>query len=534
MRRLLALALAVLALLPPFASLTGRAAESQEAAFDGYLVRLKEDVSGERLSLLAADDCQAVRQDLWLVEELETAQALEELGLAAYYEPNYQLELLEGEYQSTQWSLLAVDAQAAWNHTDETGRYDTRGDGVAVAVIDSGIEGEHPDLNGANILDCCNLAGAEDGVDGWHGTFVAGVLAAQVGNGLGTDGVAPNITLLPICITKSGYSTTALLIQAIDCAIEQGADVINLSIGGKTGGASMREACQRALDAGIILVAAAGNYKAGEYKRSTTYMYPAGFDGVAAVSACMQAGDQVVFDESYSYFNDQITVAAPGTAIQSLYPGGGTAVKEGTSFAAPVVTAMAAMAKQRSDAITPEAFLELLCSSALDLGEPGYDLYYGYGLADIGAFVEALDQQYPITFHLGGADAAFGAETEVPQSYVLGQEDLPLPEPVRPGWQFAGWYETADCSGQPAAALPAGSVGAKDYYAAWEPLFSCYFAQYDAAGQLLAVIQLPPEAEELPEDVTPLDDTVLGKLFWLDSTGAPVRKSLSLSLSAVP
>ena len=74
-------------------------------------------------------------------------------------------------------------------------------------------------------------------------------------------------------------------------------------------------------------------------------MYPASYDGVVSVSACKQDGETVSFDSSYSYFNDRVTVAAPGTGVQSLYLDGGTATKQGTSFAAPVVTAMAAMAQ---------------------------------------------------------------------------------------------------------------------------------------------------------------------------------------------
>ena len=532
MKRILSLILAVLAAVPLLCPLQSLAAEQPEVPFDGYLVRLNETEVRDSLSLLSAADCLEVSEGLCLVDDLETAQSMDELGIVSYYEPNYRLELLEGEgYTPTQWSLLAVDAQTAWDHTDEAGQYDMRGTGVTVAVIDSGICTEHPDFCQENLLEDYDLANA--GVDGWHGTFVAGVIAAQVGNGLGTDGVAPDVTLLPIGITKNGDATIARLIQAIDYAVEQGVDVINISMGSKARNESLEEACTRALDAGIIVVAAAGNYDAWESQSSSTYMYPASFDGVVSVSACKQDGTGAVFDSSYSYFNDKITVAAPGTGIQSLDPGGGTAVKNGTSFAAPVVAAMAAMAKQRSRDLTPETFIQLLRLSAADLGEPGYDIYYGYGLADIGAFAQVLDSQYAVTFHLGAEDAAFPPEAQVPEGYALGQEDIPLPQPVRPGYRFLGWYETEDCSGLPADAIPAGSIGERTYYAAWEETELCCFAQYDTQGRMLSIMVLDKVPDGVPDtEIEP--DAVLGKLFRLNYSGVPLQAAQSFPLNSTP
>ena len=524
---MLALLTAVPLLLPP----QGQAAEP-EADFDGYLVRLNDTGLQNSLTLFDTGSSREVADGLYLVDGLEDAQIMEQLGLVEYYEPNYLLELLDGEeaYTPTQWNTLAVHAQAAWDHTDASGSHDARGDGVTVAVIDSGVYAEHSDFNGTNILPYYDVAGTTSGVDGWHGTFVAGVIAAQVGNGIGVDGMAPNVTILPICVTRNGNSYISWLVEAIDYAVERGVDVINLSIGGNTASPSMEEACRKALDAGIILVAAAGNYKAGQTQSSSIYMYPASFDGVVSVSACRQDGETVVFDNTYSYFNDRVTVAAPGTDIQSLYPDGGVAVREGTSFAAPVVTAMAAMAKQRCPDISPETFIQLLCASAADLGEPGYDIYYGYGLADIAAFLEALDRSYTITYDLGMEGAAFPEGVQPPVSYVLGPEEISLPEPVRTAYRFLGWYETEDCSGEPVSTIPAGSVGDKTFYAAWACVEFWYFAQYDANGRMLAVTQLPNGEADL-EAVEPLEEAVTGKLFRLDDTGAPLQEAREIPLT---
>ena len=531
-KRFLSLLLAALTALALTGPLQGRAAQSTEPDFDGYLVRLKDADERDGPSLLGAYDSQAVTDDICLVDDLETARAMTQSGLAEYYEPNYELELLEGEapYTPTQWNLLAVNAQAAWEHTGAGGIYDARGDGVTVAVIDSGVYRDHPDFNQNLVLECLNLSGAETESYGWHGTFVTGIIAAQVGNDTGIDGVAPNVTILPLCISKNGRLYTDLLLKAIQYAVEQQVDVINLSVGSTSPSQAMEEACQQALDAGIILVAAAGNYQAGDVKSSSTYMYPASFDGVVSVSACRQDGTDVVFDDSYSFFNDQVTVAAPGTSVQSLYYDYGTYTSQGTSFAAPVVTAMAAMAKQRCPDITPVVFTRLLCDSAVDLGEPGYDICYGCGLADIAAFLKALDQSYSITYDLGMEDAAFPAGVQPPASYTLGDKDIPLPEPVRTGYRFLGWYETADCSGTPVTAIPAGTVGDKTFYAAWACVESWYFAQYDSNGRMLAVTQLPGGETDL-ETVEPLEGAVTGRLFRLDNTGAPLQEAREISFT---
>ena len=518
----------------------GLAAQPQEADFEGYLVQLSEYGIQNSVSLLSTDSCEEVRDGLYLVDDLETAQAMEGLGLAEYYEPNYRLELLDaGDYTTTQWNLLAVNAQAAWDHTDLFGTYDMRGTGVTVAVIDSGVYREHPDFDQDHILPYYDLAGTTNGVDGWHGTFVAGVIAAQVNNGLdtenglGVDGVAPDVNILPICVTNGGNTTIAKLVSAMDYAIGQGVDVINLSIGGKNGSESLRLICQEAIDAGIILVAAAGNYKSGETQSSSIYMYPASYDGVVSVSACKLAGETVEFDSSYSYFNDQVTVSAPGSGVQSLYVDGRIATNQGTSFAAPVVTAMAAMAKQRCRDITPETFTRLLTASAVDLGDPGYDIWYGAGLVDIQAFAQELDRSYSISYHLGGEDASFPAGTEVRTSYALGSETIVLPEPVRAGYRFLGWFESEDGSGRAVTEIPAGTVGDRSFYAAWEETSVRYFAQYDEAGRMLAVERLPYGTDRI-EDVTVeiLGGAVLGRLFWLDESGAPLEAAQTVPLNS--
>lgn len=368
------------------------AAEPEEApAFDGYILRA-DDV------LLTADEspegCQVLADGLFYAETAADALALAELGSVIYCEPNYELTIQDEfqDYEPVKWNLHSVGAQAAWEHRDTAGRRDRLGDGVTVAIVDSGVMADHPDLLGARILDCVNFSTEEDGLDNYHGTFIAGLLAAGVNNGIGVDGMVPHATILPVCVTWNGGRTDVkTAVQGIRAAVDLGADVITFSIGGTNDNAALREACDYASDRGVILVTSAGNYTAGRVKSETTYMYPAAYDCVVSVSACRQTEDGVVFDDDYSYFNDAVTVAAPGTGIESLYLDGGTATRSGTSYAAPVVTAMAIMARQADPSLGVQGFKALLQESSVDLGESGYDVYYGYGYVNVPAFLDALD-----------------------------------------------------------------------------------------------------------------------------------------------
>ncbi|MEG2097243.1 MAG: S8 family serine peptidase, partial [Pseudoflavonifractor sp.] len=474
-KRILCCILAAVLSFPGAFSPAAHAAPPPEAAeFDGYLVRLS-DARQESPMRLRSMSAEPVSEGLCLVQDLSTAEALVSSGMAEDYEPNYILTLQDATYTPTQWNLLAVNAKTAWDHKSAETVPDMLGDGITVAVIDSGIMATHEDFNAENLLPCNNLSGAPNGMNGWHGTFVAGVIAAQVNNSTGddgkkTDGVTPNVKLLPICVMNGETTTVTRLIQAIDAAIAAKVDVMNLSVGGKNSSTYLAAACQRAVDAGIVVVAAAGNYRSGDTKSSSTYMYPASYDGVVSVSACKQGQSTPEFDQAYSYFNDKVTVAAPGSSVESLYTDGKTAVRDGTSFSAPVVSAMAAMAKQRNKSISPATFQTLLCASATDLGTVGKDNYYGAGLVDIEAFAALLDQSYTITYSSGAGSAVFPPEVVAPANYNIASPEIALPAPVQEGSTFLGWYEDPAFAGSPVTAIPTASMGDRVYYARWEKI----------------------------------------------------------------
>ena len=381
-KKLLALLMALFLLpLPVLAA----EAEPDCPEFDGWLVSIP-DAAAENYSAL-----HRVAEGLYLAPD--AAAAREALPDAEGLEPNYAMTVQD--YAPTHGAQQTIEAAALWDHTDSSGAPDLRGGGVTVAVIDSGVMAEHPDLAEADILDPVILSGGTAAVDSWHGTFVAGLIAAAVGNGIGTDGVAPDVTILPICVTQRDNTSVARVVEAIHYAIDAGADVINLSIAGSSYTEALESACAAAEDAGVILVTAAGNYTTGAAKSEYNYKYPAAFASTVSVSGCMPDGDGAVFDPGYSYFNDAVTVCAPGTGITSLFLDGSTATRSGTSFSTPLVAGLAAAAKQRSRSIGTAEFVALLEASSTDLGEPGCDVYYGCGLINAAAFAETLDLLYP-------------------------------------------------------------------------------------------------------------------------------------------
>ena len=252
-----------------------------------------------------------------------------------------------------------------------------KGTGVKVAIIDTGIDRTHPDLD-------ANYKGGRDFVNGdddpmddhGHGTHVAGTIAAE-DDGTGVVGVAPEAHLYALKILdSSGSGSDSDMIAAMEWAVENDMDVVNLSLGTPTDpGTIVQQAFDNAAAAGIVTVAAAGN-------RDWIYillgiempvMWPAAYDSVIAVSATTSTDQWADFSCSGS----EVELAAPGNSIYSTIPGGyGT--MSGTSMASPHVAGTAALviAAGYSDVRAR------LAGTADDLGTLGRDNYYGYGLVD--------------------------------------------------------------------------------------------------------------------------------------------------------
>lgn len=238
------------------------------------------------------------------------------------------------------WGVRRVGAPEVWR--------EARGRGVRVAVVDTGIDPEHPDLKG-------RLSGGYGATgDGWsdangHGTHVAGTVAAS---GAGrVIGVAPDAELLAVRVLGPyGNGRLSDLIDGLGWCLEQRVDVINLSLGTKEGHPLMEKAIARLVDASILVVAAAGNSGPGP----DTLEYPGACAGVISVGAISAEGEVAAFSSR----GPGLSVAAPGAGILSTWPGGEYRSLDGTSMASPHVAGVAALLLSREGRAAGAASVE--------------------------------------------------------------------------------------------------------------------------------------------------------------------------------
>jgi hypothetical protein len=281
---------------------------------------------------------------------------------------------IERTAETYPWGVDRVDADLA----HEAG---SAGAGAHVAIVDTGIDASHPDLAGSVGAGTSVV----DGVDSWtdtdgHGTHCAGVVAASKGDG-GFVGVAPEATLHAVKAIDGDSSRYSVLIRAIKWVADRtseewGRSVANLSLSGSSDSESLRSACRYAVDAGVTLVAAAGNDGAPEVG------YPARYDSVVAVAATDESDGLADFSNAGS-----VTVAAPGVGIPSTWLDGEYRRASGTSMAAPHVSG--AVAHLVAAGASPAAVRETLTGTAEDVGLDGAE--GGAGLVDAEAVAAAAD-----------------------------------------------------------------------------------------------------------------------------------------------
>ncbi|OXS79219.1 S8 family peptidase [Domibacillus enclensis] len=246
---------------------------------------------------------------------------------------------------------------------------------VTIAVVDAGVDYKHPDLK-ANLLKPYNVANpARNPVRDLHGTHVSGIIASAKGNGLGGYGVFPDAKILPVDVFNGSLGANDFTIaEGITYSVDQGADVINLSLGGFMPSPVVEEAVQYAIDSGVVVVAAAGNESTNQYS------YPAAYPGVISVGNVN--GAKKLSDSSN--FGSSVDVVAPGENIYSTSYGAESGSKferlTGTSMASPMAAAAAGLLKSKYPDLTAFEIEYILEQTATDLGEKGYDLTYGNGL----------------------------------------------------------------------------------------------------------------------------------------------------------
>jgi len=281
-----------------------------------------------------------------------------------------------------QWGIFAIGADRVWSTTT--------GAGVIVAVVDSG-SGQHPDL-AENLLPGRSFFGLVETPDGndidtsGHGSHVAGIIAAAANNGIGGSGVAPNAKILPIKVLDQAGSGDARDVAAgVRYAADNGAKVINLSLGGAAESSSLSQAIAYANDKGALVVAAAGNGGASDKPK-----WPASLDLTLAVTAVDQSNNATSFDQR----GDYIDIAAPGANVVSTAKGDYVTLS-GTSMAAGFVAGAAALLFAAEPRVTNAQVRDILLRTATDIGDPGRDVTFGVGLINMVAALAELQRMYP-------------------------------------------------------------------------------------------------------------------------------------------
>jgi len=264
------------------------------------------------------------------------------------------------------------------------------GESIVVAVIDTGIDTTHPDLASTVIggADFSNI-GTPDGTtpvgsSAYHGTMVASLIAGQGLRSGGIIGIAPGAKLLSVSVGLGVESsdTDAQIAAAIIWSVDAGADVINLSLSRNSGSwpTSWDEAFLYAFDSDVVIVAASGNEADGRYRAAA----PATIPGVISVTGV----DQDLQASKLSGTSGlDVSVSAPGAGLYGSYPGDQIAGWSGSSAAAPLVSGIVALMRAQDPAASANDIVFRLINTARDLGEPGFDATFGFGLVDPSAAI---------------------------------------------------------------------------------------------------------------------------------------------------
>ncbi|MFF4978078.1 type VII secretion-associated serine protease mycosin [Streptomyces sp. NPDC001083] len=329
--------------------------------------------------------------------------------------------------RAQQWALDALHTQQAWRTT--------KGGGITVAVLDTGVDDQHPDLVG-NVLTGKDMVGfgAHRGERAWarHGTAMAGIIAGHghgAGHGDGVLGIAPEAKILPVRViledgdssrTKARSTRGNALAEGIRWAADHGADVINLSLGDDSKSAHPEPAedaaVQYALKKGAVVVASAGN--GGE--KGDHISYPAAYPGVIAAAAVDRYGTHASFSTRRWY----ATVSAPGVDVVIADPDDRYYEGWGTSAASAFVSGAVALIKAARPGLSPAQVKKLLEDTARNAPEGGRDDSRGFGFIDPVAAIEAAGRLKKEAPHA----AAYG------QKYFGAGPDAPRADHEASGW----------------------------------------------------------------------------------------------------
>jgi subtilisin family serine protease len=314
-----------------------------------------------------------------------------ESGLVQYAEPNYLRKaaavIPNDTFYNEQWGLKQIGMENAWANLGGVPKT------VKVAILDTGVDIAHEDLKGVFATDPSQSnailgkhfytdktgkqASDNDLSDNaGHGTHIAGIIAALTNNGLGVSGIAANARIMPVKVLDDvGYGDDANIAQGLIWAADNGARVVNMSLAGPTQSKTLADGVSYAVSKGVVVIAATGN------EGSVIPNYPAAYDGVIGVGAT----DSKDFWMPESNYGDYVDIVAPGVSILSTYPEsrsyGGTQYEAatGTSMAAGFVSGLAALILSKDSSLSGDQVKGLMMVKATDLGQTGWDKYFGYG-----------------------------------------------------------------------------------------------------------------------------------------------------------
>ena len=420
---------------------TSKARAEELAALFGAELRITENGRYARLMLPEGVSVKDIWSDDENREYLEEMSADYQVSIAELeseedkyrlpMRPNYTVS--DSEY-SLQTYLDYINMQNVWS-------YGYTGSGVTVAVIDTGIDTDHPEFAG-RISEYSYNATEDKIVKDWttpdgnydwslikdeqgHGTAVTGVIAGTMNSG-NIIGIAPNVNIIVIkaeCDELGNFYRTSDLVFGLYYAIERDVQVVNMSFGTSGSINPFAEATQLAYDSDIICVAAAGN------KGTSALTWPAADENVIGVGALEENSWTLA---SYSNYGENSDIVAPGTTYTSIM-GGKYGSMNGTSLSSPIVAGAIALFMQNNIYTTFDDVEEVLYASSYDLGALGEDWDYGYGALDVNALV--LGERGTVTFdmltdELENEDGLF----------IRGIALQSLPEPERLYAVFDGWY----------------------------------------------------------------------------------------------
>lgn len=344
--------------------------------------QIAKDFQGEITGKIEKLNVYKINVDLSLKGSLvETIRSIHKTYNIEYVEPVFIYQATEipsdSEYSSRQWGPKAMGIENALTASVQ------KGFGVVIAIADTGVDYNHPEFD-TRVLDGYDTFtgnyGREFIMDYYgHGTHVAGIAAANL-NQAKMVGIAPQASILPVkVLDDNGGGSDYSIALGIIWAVEHGADVINLSLGGKGYSQAMQDAVDFAIDNEVAVVVAMSNTGKNEV------MYPAGCSGVIAVGAL----DGSLNSATFSTTGRHITLSAPGADIYSSIPEGGYATWNGTSMAAPHIAGAIALLLAEQPALTVGDIQSRLIASTIDLDVPGFDEKTGYGLLDLPTFLNS-------------------------------------------------------------------------------------------------------------------------------------------------